>query len=107
MIKKLFGKNNIPITEQQAKQFQKYYEMIVEWNQKINLTSITEYEKVIFKSTEDIYNYSCIVGGAKTGINNKKLIMSIYSEDNLKTPKLLVFSVKPSKAFFIKIVFFC
>lgn len=48
--------------------------------------SLTEYEKVIFKSTEDIYNYSCIVGGAKTGINNKKLIMSIYSEDNLKTP---------------------
>lgn len=49
MIKKLFSENNIPITEQQAKQFQTYYEMIVEWNQKINLTSITEYEEVIWK----------------------------------------------------------
>lgn len=48
--------------------------------------SLTAYEENIFKSVEDNFSYSCIVGGAKTGINNKKLVVSIYAEDNLNTP---------------------
>ena len=30
------------LSEQQLGQFTKYYELLVEWNQKINLTAITE-----------------------------------------------------------------
>lgn len=47
---------------------------------------LTEYEKPIFKSVEDSHSFSCVVGGAKTGISNKKIIISIYNEDNLNAP---------------------
>lgn len=40
---------NIDITDYQLNQFQKYYELLVEWNEKMNLTSITEIEEVIYK----------------------------------------------------------
>ena len=38
-----FGFN---LTEHQLDQFQRYYEMLVEWNSRINLTAITDYEAV-------------------------------------------------------------
>jgi 16S rRNA (guanine527-N7)-methyltransferase len=34
------------LTERQLDQFQRYYEMLVEWNSRINLTAITDYEAV-------------------------------------------------------------
>lgn len=37
---------NIHLSEQQREQFQKYYEMLVEWNKVMNLTGITEYDEV-------------------------------------------------------------
>lgn len=40
---------NIELTEKQTEQFQKYYEMLVEWNKVMNLTSITEYDEVVEK----------------------------------------------------------
>jgi stage III sporulation protein SpoIIIAA len=55
--------------------------------QVVDLT-LTAYEETIFKSTEDIFSYSCIVGGAKTGISNKKLVVSVYTEDNLNAPAI-------------------
>lgn len=36
----------IELTEEQYKQFEKYYELLVEWNKVMNLTGITEYEEV-------------------------------------------------------------
>lgn len=36
----------IELTEEQYKQFDKYYELLVEWNKVMNLTGITEYEEV-------------------------------------------------------------
>ena len=53
--------------------------------QVVDLT-LTEYEEVIIKSNEDIFSYSCTIGGAKTGITDKKLVVSLYSEDNLTAP---------------------
>lgn len=53
--------------------------------QVVDLT-LTEYEDVIIKSNEDIFSYSCTIGGAKSGITNKKLVVSLYSEDNLTAP---------------------
>ena len=36
----------ITLTENQYEQFDKYYELLVEWNKVMNLTGITEYEEV-------------------------------------------------------------
>ena len=37
---------DIQLTEEQYRQFDEYYEMLVEWNKVMNLTGITEYEEV-------------------------------------------------------------
>lgn len=44
---------NITLTEKQIDQFLRYYEMLVEWNEKMNLTAITEYEDVMKKHFVD------------------------------------------------------
>lgn len=49
MIQKLFSENEITISDKQEQQFQKYFNLLIEWNQRINLTSITDYEEVIWK----------------------------------------------------------
>lgn len=43
----------IEISLEQAKQFYKYYEILVEWNQFMNLTGITEFEEVVQKHFVD------------------------------------------------------
>ncbi|HPU62797.1 MAG TPA: 16S rRNA (guanine(527)-N(7))-methyltransferase RsmG [Mobilitalea sp.] len=40
---------NIELEEYQIKQFMDYYQILVEWNNKMNLTSITELKEVIHK----------------------------------------------------------
>ncbi len=40
---------NITLTDLQMKQFQRYYELLVEWNSFMNLTAITEYSDVLKK----------------------------------------------------------
>ena len=40
---------NICLTERQLCQFQKYYELLVEWNSFMNLTAITDYQEVMKK----------------------------------------------------------
>ncbi len=42
----LFSSENIVISEAQAEQFDKYARLLVEWNQKINLTAITQPEEI-------------------------------------------------------------
>ena len=39
----------IKLTAQQADQFQTYMELLLEWNEKINLTAITQPEEVVEK----------------------------------------------------------
>lgn len=46
-------KLGIILSERQIEQFLKYYEMLVEWNQMINLTAITVYEDVMKKHFVD------------------------------------------------------
>lgn len=46
---KLFTDNKIELSEKQIWQFNRYYELLVEWNEKINLTAITEKEMVYYK----------------------------------------------------------
>lgn len=42
-----------PLTDKQKEQFHRYYELLVEWNEKINLTAITEREEVYLKHFYD------------------------------------------------------
>ena len=39
---KALSEQGIELTEQQQQQFQTYYRLLVEWNEKMNLTSITD-----------------------------------------------------------------
>lgn len=43
----------ISLTEKQIEQFLTYYEMLVEWNEVMNLTAITEYDEVMKKHFVD------------------------------------------------------
>ena len=44
-----FNKYNIALDNTQIEQFYRYYELLIEWNEKINLTAITEQSEVIEK----------------------------------------------------------
>ena len=44
---------DIVLTDRQQEQFLLYYEMLLEWNQVMNLTAITEYEEVMKKHFTD------------------------------------------------------
>ena len=45
----LSKKINIDITDEQLKKFYRYMDLLLEWNEKINLTAITETDEVILK----------------------------------------------------------
>ncbi|MDT2815917.1 16S rRNA (guanine(527)-N(7))-methyltransferase RsmG [Vagococcus carniphilus] len=47
------AKIGIDLSDEQMTQFKIYYELLVEWNQKINLTAITELEEVYLKHFYD------------------------------------------------------
>ena len=56
-MKQLFMKYAIEINDQQFMQFEKYYQLLIEWNQKVNLTTIVDYQEVIKKHFLD----SCLL----------------------------------------------
>ena len=49
MIKELFAKNNIEIGEREVSLFETYYQNLISWNQKFNLTAITDKKEVAVK----------------------------------------------------------
>mgnify|MGYP000717323166 CR=1 FL=1 len=49
----ILKEKGIEVSEHQLQQFQKYYEILVEWNEKMNLTAITEYDEVMKKHFVD------------------------------------------------------
>ena len=65
MNKKLFieelSKLNIYLSEKQIEQLDKYYKLLIEWNEKINLTRITEYEDVYLKHFYDSLTIAKVV----------------------------------------------
>src|SRR5699024_2422178 len=50
---KQLSTQGIALSEEQQRQFQIYYQMLVEWNEKMNLTSITEEHEVYLKHFYD------------------------------------------------------
>ncbi len=49
----LLQEHGIMLTDQQKQQFETYYELLITWNQKMNLTAITDYEEVYLKHFYD------------------------------------------------------
>jgi len=70
-IKEVFSKGNISVTDEQEKKFVRFYELILEWNEKFNLTKIVSEKDVVLKHFYDSvtalphipqYCYVCDVG---------------------------------------------
>ena len=49
----LLAEQNLPLSDQQKKQFERYFELLVGWNEKINLTAITDKDEVYLKHFYD------------------------------------------------------
>lgn len=65
-IEEILLQNNIP--EPQCRMFETYYKMLIEWNEKINLTALTSVEDVAYKHFIDcisIFQSGVITDGAK------------------------------------------
>jgi len=58
--KKLVKEIGIDLSEQQLNQFNKYYDLLIEWNKKMNLTTITKEEEVYIKHFYDSLCFSKI-----------------------------------------------
>lgn len=43
----------LELLDQNKEQFKKYFDLLIEWNEKINLTAITQYDEVVTKHFED------------------------------------------------------
>lgn len=55
-------------------QFDKYYEILVEWNKVMNLTGITQYDEVLVKHFVDslaVFKAVCELSGTDNDIKNK------------------------------------
>ena len=48
-LKDLFKEINIELDGDKEVKFQRYYELLIEWNSKFNLTAITDYDEVMIK----------------------------------------------------------
>ncbi|AMA71460.1 MULTISPECIES: 16S rRNA (guanine(527)-N(7))-methyltransferase RsmG [Aneurinibacillus] len=61
-LRQLTAEKGIELSEEQLQQFEKYYELLVEWNEKMNLTGITEkqqvYEKHFYDSITPAFYYT-------------------------------------------------
>ena len=51
--KAAMAEQGVTLDDKQMQQYERYYELLVEWNQKINLTAITEKEEVYLKHFYD------------------------------------------------------
>ena len=67
--KNLLSELNIELSDKQYNQFELYYETLIEWNNKINLTAITDKEDVFVKH---FYDSLCLV--KSVDIKNQTLL---------------------------------
>lgn len=82
--------NNVQLTNEQAMKLFKYKELLLEWNEKINLTAITEDEDIIVKHFID--SLLCVeyiqkgesVIDVGTGAGFPGIVLAIYFEGDVK-----------------------
>ena len=67
-LKKLVNEINIDITENQISKFYDYMNLLLEWNEKINLTAITKPDEIILKHFVDCLTIQKYIG------NNEKIV---------------------------------
>ncbi len=65
IMKKLFEKYDIKISEKQLESFDKYYKLLIEYNEKFNITAITEKEEVYLKHFVDSLLFVDKLNGGK------------------------------------------
>ncbi|MBD5525900.1 MAG: 16S rRNA (guanine(527)-N(7))-methyltransferase RsmG [Lachnospiraceae bacterium] len=70
---------NILLTENQLRQFMQYYELLVEWNQVMNLTAITEFDEVLKKHFIDSLSLvkACDLSGEQNDISTDISLIDI------------------------------
>ena len=56
-----------PLSEQQLNQFQLYYQILIDWNQRINLTAIVDFEDVQIKHFLDSLTVATVLSDIATG----------------------------------------
>ncbi|MFD1954657.1 16S rRNA (guanine(527)-N(7))-methyltransferase RsmG [Paenibacillus thailandensis] len=61
----LLEQKGLPVSPEQLEQFERYYELLVEWNEKMNLTGITEKDAVYEKHFFDSVSLAFYVDPAK------------------------------------------
>lgn len=64
----------LPLTEHQLRQFQTYYEQLMEWNRRVNLTGITDYDEVQVKHFVDSLSIDLTLEGATWADGNFALL---------------------------------
>src|SRR6185437_14754918 len=64
---KLLGENGITLSPKQLEQFDSYHRLLVEWNEKMNLTGITERDAVFEKHFYDSISLSFFVDMKEVG----------------------------------------
>ena len=68
---------HIKLTPEQIEQFLTYYELLVEWNQKMNLTAITEYDEVMKKHFIDSLSLVKAVDFLNEGMDCEKNVIDV------------------------------
>ena len=61
LIKTVFASHGYPLNDHQSAQFKQYYDLLIEWNQKINLTAIEEPREVVYKHFIDSALFTQVV----------------------------------------------
>jgi 16S rRNA (guanine527-N7)-methyltransferase len=64
----------LPLTEDQLAQFQAYYEQLVEWNRRVNLTGITDYQEVQVKHFVDSLTITLALKGIPWADGNLSML---------------------------------
>lgn len=67
-LKKLLNEIDVEITESQISKFYEYMKLLLEWNEKINLTAITEQDEIILKHFVDCITIQKYI------VKNKKIV---------------------------------
>lgn len=73
--KKDLDELNILLTENQLCQFMKYYELLIEWNQVMNLTAITDFDEVLKKHFIDslslikVYSVNSMINSKNSSVS--------------------------------------
>ena len=87
MIKELFAQNNVEIGDREEALFETYYQNLISWNQKFNLTAITDKQEVAVKHFLDsviaakYFPYGASVADVGSGAGFPAIPLKIVRDD--------------------------